>query len=76
MHFMDNPTQDPVAEGKTPTQESLPASTGDNSNAQVNVSRGTLEVKATTNEQTTSLKDYFVRYYPSYGALIHDVVRC
>lgn len=73
---MDNPTQDPVAEGKTPTQESLPASTGDNSNAQVNVSRGTLEVKATTNEQTTSLKDYFVRYYPSYGALIHDVVRC
>jgi hypothetical protein len=73
---MDNPTQDPVAEGKPPTQESLPAPTADNSDAQVNVSRETLEVKVTTNEQTTSLKDYSVRYYPSYGALVHDVVRC
>ena len=73
---MDNPTQEPVAEEKTPTQESLPAPTGDNPNAQVNVSRAPLEVKATTTEQPTSLKHYFVRYYPSYGALIHDVVRC
>lgn len=76
MHFMDNPTQEPRGEGKTPTLESRPASTGDNPNAQVNVSRETLEVKATTTEQPTSLKDYFVRYYTSYGALIRDVVRC
>lgn len=73
---MDNPTQEPVAEGETPPQANLLASTGDNPNAQVNVSREPLEVKATTTEQPTSLKDYFVRYYASDGVLIQDVIRC
>lgn len=72
---MDNPIQDSVAEGKPPTRDSRPASTGNHPNAQVNdVSSETLEGKATTTEQPTSLKDYFVRYDPSYGALIHQVM--